>query len=364
VDRIQRPIFPAMNAVRPLGASALRKVVGKQIWQILLRGAVRAPAPVSGVPWEYPFTSPVRPFLASSVGMIRLERVRKWIRFRYYKAPRGWKRNKPLKTRQRSSSKVPAQKSIAGPINANVTFTSPMTVGSTPMAIGFDLDMAHSVTSDANGNFVMNSVFHVTSGMQGSSNPMDFGDDGIQGMMGAVSSISGNSFTMTSMQAAQSFTFATNSSTVFANGSMGSMQNGESLMVDATLQADGSLMATRIQSMMNPSGMMGGGIITALTGSPASALTMVMQNGVGAGMMSSYFAPTTAPGWIDPRLLPAATASFPLETVHGVARGSWVSATWQEINCRRPLVDAVRRSALAASPFGGFSFFAAGKDAW
>jgi hypothetical protein len=188
------------------------------------------------------------------------------------------------------NTKKPVQKSISGPISANVTFSSPMTVGSSPMAIGFDFDMAHSVTTDANGNFVMNPVFHVTSGAQGSGGPMDFADGGIQGMMGAVSSVSGNSFTMTSMQAAQSFTFATNSSTTFANGSMGSMANGITVMVDATLQADGSLLATRIQSMMNPSGMMGDGLVTAITGQPATAFTMVMQNGVGAGMMASYFA--------------------------------------------------------------------------
>ena len=35
---------------------------------------------------------------------------------------------------------------------------------------------------------------------------------------------------------------------------------------------------------------MGGGIITAITGQPPTSLTMVMQNGAGAGMMSSYFA--------------------------------------------------------------------------
>ena len=95
---------------------------------------------------------------------------------------------------------------------------------------------------------------------------------------------------MTSMQAAQRFTYATNSSTVFNGASMGSMGNGMLVMVDATLQADGSLLATRVQSMMSGGGAMGGGVLTAVSGSPASALTMVMQNGAGNGMMPSYFA--------------------------------------------------------------------------
>ncbi len=93
------------------------------------------------------------------------------------------------------------------------------------------------------------------------------------------------------MQAAQTFTFATNSSTTFENiSSMSMMTNGMLVAVDASLQSDGSLMATKVQSMMNSGGVIGGGIITAVTGQPPTSLTMVMQNGAGTGMMSSDFA--------------------------------------------------------------------------
>jgi len=188
------------------------------------------------------------------------------------------------------TTKAPVQKTISGPISATVTFGTPVTVGSTPMAMGFDLDLASSVTIDSGGNMAMNPVFHVSSGAQGSGNPMDPSDGGIQKMMGAISSVSGSSFGMTSMQAAQSFTFATNSSTVFDGTSMSGMSNGMLLIVDASLQSDGTLMATKVQSMMNSGGVMGGGVMTAVTGQPATALTMVMQNGAGSGMMSSAFA--------------------------------------------------------------------------
>lgn len=188
------------------------------------------------------------------------------------------------------TTKAPVQKAISGPISATVTFGTPVTVGSTPMAMGFDLDLSKSVTMDSGGNMAMNPVFHVTSGMQGSGNPMDPSDGGIQKMMGAISSVSGSSFGMTPMQAAQSFTFATNPSTVFDGTSMSGMSNGMLLIVDASLQSDGTLMATKVQSMMNSGGVMGGGVITAVTGQPATALTMVMQNGAGSGMMSSAFA--------------------------------------------------------------------------
>lgn len=188
------------------------------------------------------------------------------------------------------TTKVLVQKTISGPVSATVTFSSSITVGSTPMAMGFDLDLASSVTGNASGNLSLNPVFHVTSGMQGSGNAADFANGGIQQMMGAVSSVSGNSFVMNSMQAAQTFTFATNSSTHFDSTSMSGMASGMLLVVDASLQPDGSLMATKVQSMMNSGGVMGGGMITAVTGQPATALTMVMQNGAGTGMMASSFA--------------------------------------------------------------------------
>ena len=186
-------------------------------------------------------------------------------------------------------SLTPVQATIPGPINGNVTFSS-VTVGSTPMAIGFDLNLANSVTMGSSGALAMNPVFQVTSGMQGSGNPLDPSDGGIQEMMGVVSNVSGSTFSMSTIQAAQNFTFSTNSSTVFDGTSMSSMGNGMIVIVDASLQSDGSLMATTVQSMMGSGGMMGGGIITALTGQPATSLTMVMQNGVGTGMMSSMFA--------------------------------------------------------------------------
>jgi hypothetical protein len=187
-------------------------------------------------------------------------------------------------------AKVPTQKTIAGPMTATIQFSSPITVGTTPMAIGFDLDLAHSVTVDAGGNLAMNPVFHVSSGMQGSGNSLDPMNGGIQHMMGTVSSMSGSSFSMTSMQAAQTFTFATNSSTTFENITMMSMMtNGMLVVVDASLQSDGSLMATNVRSMMGSGGSMGGGMITAVTGQPATQCTMVMQNGTGTGMMSSMW---------------------------------------------------------------------------
>ena len=188
------------------------------------------------------------------------------------------------------ATKTVQQQSIAGPMTGSVTFSSAVAAGSTPLAMNFDLDLGKSVTQSAGGALTMSPVFQASWGAQGSGNPADYADGGIGAMMGAISSVSGSSFSMTSMQAAGSFTFTTNSSTSFDGTTMSGMSSGMLVMVDAVLQPDGSLLATRVQSMTGSGGMMGGGIITAATGQPPTSLTLVMQNGVGAGMMASYLA--------------------------------------------------------------------------
>ena len=187
-------------------------------------------------------------------------------------------------------TKAPVQETISGPISAAIPFGSPVVVGATPMALGFDLDMASSVAAGSGGSLTFHPVFHVSSGMQGSGNPTDWADGGIDRMVGAVSAVSGSSFTVTCLQASRSFTFQTNSSTSFSGTSMGMMSSGMLVMVDAELQADGSLLATDVREMMGSGGVMGGGIVTATAGQPPSSLTLVMQNGSGAGMMGSFFA--------------------------------------------------------------------------
>ena len=192
-------------------------------------------------------------------------------------------------------TKTLLQATLPGPFSASIPFGNSVTLGSTPMAMGFDLDLANSVTAASGGGLAFQPVFHATAGTQGSGNPMDWTDGGIQQMMGAVTAVAGSSFTMTSLQASQSFTFQTNSSTSFSGGmgggsSMSAMSSGMLVVVDAEMQADGSLLATDVRQMMGSGGAMGGGIVTAITGQPPSSLTMVMQNGSGVGMMGSFFA--------------------------------------------------------------------------
>ena len=180
---------------------------------------------------------------------------------------------------------------IAGPFTATTAFASPVTLGDTPYLFNFDLDLLHSVTKDNAGNLAFSPVFHMAAAAQGSG--------GIHGpatgstflIAGVVSGVSANSFVLESPQAAQSLTFATDTNTVCGGNlqTRDMLHDGMGVQVRAGLQADGTLLATGIHSRMNSGGMMGGGIVTAVMGTPATELTVVMQNGAGASVNTDYF---------------------------------------------------------------------------
>lgn len=128
---------------------------------------------------------------------------------------------------------------------------------------------------------VMNSV--------GSGSGNDPENGFMEHLVGSVASTSGNNFGMSMMQSSQPLTFTTNSSTQFVNiGGMGMMSNGELVMVDAMLQSDGSIQAQTVQWFMGNGGAMTDGIVGSVTGTPAAQMGMVVQNGSGQGMNSSF----------------------------------------------------------------------------
>lgn len=189
-----------------------------------------------------------------------------------------------------STTKTPLQKTIQGPITAAIPFSSAVTVGTTPLAFNFDLDLENSVTMDNTGKFQLSPQFHTAVGPQGAGNGNGARNGGMQQMMGVVNNVSSNSFSITPLQATNTFTFMVNAQTQFQGNvtAMNMVQTGMGVLVTAALQPDGTLLATRVRSKMNAGGIMGGGIITNVVGQPATQLSIVMQNGAGASVMTSY----------------------------------------------------------------------------
>ncbi len=184
-------------------------------------------------------------------------------------------------------SKLLVQQTMPG-MTKTFNFNPPVTVGTMPETMNFDLDLSQSF-SGAAGHIAFNPVFNMTTGMPGGGQGTQSG--GMEHMMGGVSGISGSSFTMSMMQGLPTVTVMTNSNTHFDHISgMGSMGMGMLVEVNATMQADGSLMATWVSSVLPgmSGGLMAEGLVNSITGNPPSQFTIICDNGAGTSMMSSY----------------------------------------------------------------------------
>lgn len=181
------------------------------------------------------------------------------------------------------------QKTISGPITSNISFNPNMMLGSTPQVLSLDMDMANSINIDSSGNVTVTPTFKTVLNNLGSGSALDPEHGLMEHLVGSVASTSGSNFGLAMMQSAQALNFTTTSSTQFENmGGMGMMSGGALLMVDAALQSDGSIQAQRVHWFTGNGGVMAEGIVGNVSGTPANQIAMVVQNGTGQGMMSSF----------------------------------------------------------------------------
>lgn len=186
----------------------------------------------------------------------------------------------------------PVQRSVPGPMTVNVPLAPALTVGTTPMVVNLDMNMAASIAIDAGGSVSMNPV------MTARTNPPVYGshdpeDGGMHGLSGTVNGSAGGTFTLTMLQGMPGLSLATGSGTQFTGMTgMGMMSDGMLLTIDASRQADGTWMAERVHSRMGAGGAMVAGAVTSLTGSPPTQLVLVMHDGAGNGMRPANLAGT------------------------------------------------------------------------
>jgi hypothetical protein len=206
-----------------------------------------------------------------------------------------------------STTGLPVQRTLPGPMTTTVMFGSPLVVGTMPMVVNLDMNMAASVGIDAVGNVSM------TPSLRGFHNPAVTGsadpeDGGMHGLTGMVGNVGGTTFTLTTMQGMPGASLAIGTGTQYAGMSgMGMMGGGILMSVDATMLPDGSWMANRVQLRMAAGGAMAAGVVTSLTGTPPTQLVLVMHDGSGSGMMAANLAGTTTVNVAD-------TTTFSIDT--------------------------------------------------
>ncbi len=194
-----------------------------------------------------------------------------------------------------SGSSTPVQQVFSTPMTVNVPLTTALTVGSNAMVMNLDLNLAASIGTATGGGLTFTPTFMPSVEAATGASTATPEEGVMMQIVGSVSTTSGSTFTMGTLQGG-SMSFTSGSSTTFMgmNGQsftgMGMMTSSQILSVNATLQSNGTWMANSITAMMGSGGALPIGIITATTGSPVSGFTMFANNGTGSGMMSSFLA--------------------------------------------------------------------------
>jgi uncharacterized protein DUF5666 len=165
-------------------------------------------------------------------------------------------------------------------ITVTVSFAN-ITVGTSPLFINFDLDVANSVTLNGTPitSATINPKFNVTSATTppaGNEGNEDHDDGELDDVHGSVKSINAPNFTVTTRST--DITFATDSNTRFKDGitQLSDLKVGDIVEVDAITKSDGTHLATKVEREGSEGGEEVEGLISALD-NPLTKITIIHQ---------------------------------------------------------------------------------------
>jgi hypothetical protein len=161
-------------------------------------------------------------------------------------------------------------------------------VGASASVVNVDLNVANSLTFDAQGNVtgvnVSGSSFTVSSSAVTAENEQEPEDGELEDITGTVSSVSGASFTLMVGMTDTPLTFTTDSNTEFKEGATLATIANTVVTVEGVTRADGTLYAKEVEGIENEGGAETEGLISQVTGNPATQLAFVADDGSGSGM--------------------------------------------------------------------------------
>src|SRR5437868_932856 len=158
----------------------------------------------------------------------------------------------------------------------NVAFSPNVTVGSLPMFLNFDLDLANSLTINGT-NATIVPKFNVSASTVAPNQNNENDDNGeIEDIHGSVTSIAAPNFTIQTRTGP--ITFATDSTTRFQDGiaQLSDLKMGDIVEVAGITKSDGTKLATKVEREGDHNGAEVEGLISALD-SPLSKVTVVHQ---------------------------------------------------------------------------------------
>jgi Domain of unknown function (DUF5666) len=170
-----------------------------------------------------------------------------------------------------------------------VNFNPALSIGSSPVVINVDLNIANSIATDQAGNITgfsfSGSSFNISTKAVAAQAQQEDDDGEIESVTGLVTSVSGNNFTMKAGPSGAQLTFTTDATTQSSDGltNVNSTLN-QIVDVEGVTRSDGTLFAKEVEGIENQNGAETEGLVTSVTGNPATSLTFTAQDGMGMGM--------------------------------------------------------------------------------
>jgi Domain of unknown function (DUF5666) len=170
-----------------------------------------------------------------------------------------------------------------------INFSPSLAIGGSSAIVSIDVNVANSLTFDAQGNITgvnLNaSSFSFVSSIVAQEDRQGHDDGELEDTTGTVTAINGTSFNLTVSGTGAQLTFTTDNKTEFEDGtSLSTLTVNSIVTVEGSTRSDGSLYARKVEGIENENGAEVEGLITSVTGSPATSLTFVTDHGTGSGM--------------------------------------------------------------------------------
>lgn len=184
------------------------------------------------------------------------------------------------------STGMTVQKNQTGSFTVTLPLNPALTIDATTSSLNLDLSLANSIAIDASGNVTFNPRFVAAHHKLGPGQPD--GPD-LERMIGIVSSTSGSSFVVTTAFGQRTLTFQTDTSTIFTGISgVSAMNQGMVLAIQAKIQSDGSLLATKVVRILDalPTTVSVRGRVLSVT-NPLTTFQMVLHDGIMKGLTTS-----------------------------------------------------------------------------
>jgi len=166
-----------------------------------------------------------------------------------------------------------------------INFSPALTVGASSLVVDIDLNIANSLTFDAQGNVtgvnLSASSFKVSTAAVAAEDVQGDDDGELEDTTGVITAVNGSSFTLTVDQTGVPLTFTTDANTQFNDGA--SLTANTIVTVEGVTKSDGTLYAKEVEGIEDASGAEAEGLITQVTGNPATQLTFVADHGMGSG---------------------------------------------------------------------------------